>query len=854
MADEVDKQIKRLNYFTGQFLDEKDFQDEQKYHITMRRKLNQVLRGPGVLDDGFTVTCTQATTTTDAKISVGEGLGIDGKGQEIVILSNLEQEISTNELKELFGKTVKICLGYQEKLSDNKKADADISGDTRWSEAPVLTVTKDLPPEDSILLATVDVNSAGNFGTPDYSKKQYSDAKFPHNLTIGLGQANVNHKLVIRGPSTPIGTTSHQDLSYEFDTAGSARIRAVRGSGGTTYLQFLTNPRGGDEPQVRLHIDDKGYVGIGTATPNAPLEVMPTVNGLSTGLQFGGQHTPGMTAGGVINSCDANGHVRPLTLQNNGGSVGIGTTTPSAKLEVVGNVNLESPSVGDICSLSLSRTDESNRRHSWSLWHMNSEYRKNALEIWEYKTDSSGKSCDGIPADGAMCTPRLVILEGGNVGIGIADPKAKLQVSGGAIMPSAGNDDASGILFPENPGGPNAGGDKAWIRYYARSGERTALEIGVANDALNDPNQDDILLMPSGGVGIGTREPKAMLDVEGGAFLGYESQQSDFGAPLKSGFYQGVNSVAGDVPDTGHPWTHLIAARHSNTTNNYQLQIASTFASNDRLFFRKVTADTAITNNPPWYEVATRGSNTFSGDQTIGGSLSISGNQSINGSLTINDSVTIRGKRAISTSSNNESLMLNGGADFKDVLSWGLFTSLTLVVTDMTSTVTPPSPGGAFFSGGITCNQRVRARGYDPIGADLAENYFSNMLLEPGDVVCLDPIEDCIVQSKKPVDAFVCGVISTEPGLLMNSGHDEKREGNFPVALSGRVPCKVTDENGPITRGDMLCSSSIPGRAMKAQPIMIDGVAFHRPGTIIGKALGTLESGVGIMDIFVFSG
>lgn len=184
-------------------------------------------------------------------------------------------------------------------------------------------------------------------------------------------------------------------------------------------------------------------------------------------------------------------------------------------LSIDGNATLKAPDQG-IYSLQLSRIDESGREHKWAFWHMNNEYRKNSLEIWEYKTDSSGKNCTGNAADGAMCTSRLVIAEGGNVGIGTTMPKAKLHIDGGAIMPAAGDGDNAGILFPSDPGG--GGGDKAWIRYYPRVGggstERTVLEIGVANDV--DPNyQDDISLIPSGAVGIGTREPQAKLHVFG---------------------------------------------------------------------------------------------------------------------------------------------------------------------------------------------------------------------------------------------------------------------------------------------------------------------------------------------------
>jgi hypothetical protein len=134
---------------------------------------------------------------------------------------------------------------------------------------------------------------------------------------------------------------------------------------------------------------------------------------------------------------------------------------------------------------------------------------------------------------------------------------------------------------------------------------------------------------------------------------------------------------------------------------------------------------------------------------------------------------------------------------------------------------------------------------------DLAENYSSDMDLEPGDVVCLDQNKDGIVISEKPNDPLVIGVVSTKPGFLLDVERDEKEIKLFPVALCGCVPCKVMDENGKINRGDLLTSSSTAGYAMRANPIK--GEEVFRPGTIIGKAIGILESGKGVIDIFVFS-
>jgi hypothetical protein len=74
-------------------------------------------------------------------------------------------------------------------------------------------------------------------------------------------------------------------------------------------------------------------------------------------------------------------------------------------------------------------------------------------------------------------------------------------------MPSSGNGEKNGIVFPPNPG--KGIGDSAWIRYYANEGESCVLEIGISND--QGSQGDHIAIMPSGLLGIGTTKPKNAL-------------------------------------------------------------------------------------------------------------------------------------------------------------------------------------------------------------------------------------------------------------------------------------------------------------------------------------------------------
>jgi hypothetical protein len=107
---------------------------------------------------------------------------------------------------------------------------------------------------------------------------------------------------------------------------------------------------------------------------------------------------------------------------------------------------------------------------------------------------------------------------------------------------------------------------------------------------------------------------------------GFQSIIPNFGAPLLSGGYNGVNAE-GMTPDTSHPWQHLFALRHPNQSNHHQMQLSSSFAENDRLFFRKIAQGGLPTINPVWNEIATRGANNFLGNQSISGNLAVGGNK-----------------------------------------------------------------------------------------------------------------------------------------------------------------------------------------------------------------------------------
>ena len=167
----------------------------------------------------------------------------------------------------------------------------------------------------------------------------------------------------------------------------------------------------------------------------------------------------------------------------------------------------------------------------------------------------------------------------------------------------------------------------------------------------------------------------------------------------------------------------------------------------------------------------------------------------------------------------------------------------------------PPRAGGAaanraridatgrgFFNGGTVNN-----------GADVAELFDVEGMhteYEPGDVLAISTSTDRTVEkSSDPYSTLVVGVYATKPGVLLTETHvDADMSEQVPMGIVGVIPTKVSDENGSISRGDILVTSSIAGHAMKADPKK----ALENPGCIIGKALENFDGeGTGVIRVLV---
>jgi hypothetical protein len=163
----------------------------------------------------------------------------------------------------------------------------------------------------------------------------------------------------------------------------------------------------------------------------------------------------------------------------------------------------------------------------------------------------------------------------------------------------------------------------------------------------------------------------------------------------------------------------------------------------------------------------------------------------------------------------------------------------------------------AEFDGALQVNGDSRITGTLNVGGDIilaapasdcAEEFDVGATLEaePGTVMVLDAT-GALLPSEQSYDRKVAGVISGageyRPGLILDRQDSSRRR--VPIAVVGKVFVKADADYGPIEVGDLLTTSPTRGHAMKAaDPLR----AF---GAVVGKALGPLHSGQGLVPVLV---
>ncbi len=309
--------------------------------------------------------------------------------------------------------------------------------------------------------------------------------------------------------------------------------------GGNYYTNnnFIFALNDGASLAEKVRIQYNGNVGIGTASPlqklnihgasGAPATSGTTQNGLfalSTDNAYGTLYAGALTASPYSLWLQASGRNDlsanyPVSIQPNGGNVGIGTTNPGVKLDVAGGIKATGLQLSD--SLNII-TPQNTRTALYMLQTQVGEAGFGMLSADNtlYITNQTGSQALGYAPQS------IVIKSNGNVGIGTVSPSAKLQVIDASALvtwplivsnnygPNAPADLSQvGILFTANPSAiafAGITGGQQNANTYAQG----RLDFWTRLDDSSGPTVK-MSILQNGNVGIGTTSPGKKLDVAG---------------------------------------------------------------------------------------------------------------------------------------------------------------------------------------------------------------------------------------------------------------------------------------------------------------------------------------------------
>ncbi len=265
---------------------------------------------------------------------------------------------------------------------------------------------------------------------------------------VGIGTTDPVALLSLNAGTSGYGYTKGLLISYNgADTSGGLSLWHddsgqtsenidSRYDSATAAMNFRMRVKG--TPVNAMTILGSGNVGIGTTTPDAKLNVngtlitdgamysRNTVGNFFAGASGGdanygfmlrsAANTWALGYGGTLGTLGT-----PVLNWNSSGNVGIGTTSPGAKLDV-----LSDSSAAAAGATGLVRFVTSNNADSNLMYLEQQRYNKDVLTLRQIQTSSSGYLIKATSADGA----NFVVGANGNVGIGDTTPDALLDVKG----------------------------------------------------------------------------------------------------------------------------------------------------------------------------------------------------------------------------------------------------------------------------------------------------------------------------------------------------------------------------------------------------------------------------------------
>ena len=461
----------------------------------------------------------------------------------------------------------------------------------------------------------------------------------------------------------------------------------------------------------------------------------------------------------------------------------------------------------------------------------------------------------------------------GDVGIGMSSPDEKLDVDGtvqmtGFKMPTGAtfgyvltSDGVGGGTWAPGPsGGIGGSGTANYIPYFTSS---TTID-------------NSVIYQDGSNVGIGATSPTSRLEVNGDIEvrdddwigIGSSAERITFDSDGNDIEMWGANVGIG----TGSPAEalHVVGDIRLNAGGDIAFTDDNTrvYESSDDLY---ITADDDIFLRPDddVYIRADGGSDWVrfdNGNKRLGiGTTSPSHNLDVAGQVEINSAANVKALYVYSNSFASAE-MVNFYTTQNVTTTWDMLEIHIGSGSSNTMQFIECERGG-------DTEFRVNGNGavYSDVGYYVPAADFSEMIavssgastVEPGDVMVIDPNNPrSISRSSQPRSTLVAGVYSTKPGFIGSEREWDKPAADggeepttleledmasefneIPLAVVGITPCKVSAENGAIRPGDLLVTSSTPGHAMRDDNPKV--------GTVVGKALGSLGAGTGVIKVLV---
>jgi hypothetical protein len=469
----------RVRFYDGQFLQDQDFIDEQKYHLARRNRHHRTLHVTGVAE-GLTA---YAPANTTFQIKVRPGLAIDPDGRQILLTSISPLSSANSNLPaEAAGSVRWLYIAYHQVADKLQASGQGVEGETRWSETPYIfasdkseigrNVNYDGPdwssylaegdgPPPPVLLAKLTIDAGGKVSV-DNSVRQFSGLRLPGPDSLAPvlrtdAAGNVGLWLVENGdlserltisPDGNVGiNTNTPSAALEIGTT----LTAARNGQALVALNIAPTFDAGGKTSVKNYglLVGSGNVGIGTTNPGATLDVKgnavvqsyllvgqtsatgyQNVTADSNDLIVNGQFAAGGSAGSAIYKLGI-GYAPPAQGEGTlivSGNVGVGTTTPGSKLDVAGETRILAGQKDVVFSqgnfgnknttdLFFNKGNVGFNQSEFALFNQNDNVEGNRYFQLQYSADAGG----------------LTIRKGGNVGIGTTAPGEKLEVSGGNI-------------------------------------------------------------------------------------------------------------------------------------------------------------------------------------------------------------------------------------------------------------------------------------------------------------------------------------------------------------------------------------------------------------------------------------